>query len=195
MKKVTLILVALLAISFSCKNNEKKNETSEKDSTYSESEYNESTPGTLDESTKSSRDTLDEEQREDKSETSSSGSINNTTYLKQGEENDYNCKCYCIEMNLSGTSELCLAKDKIYIDASFKKSADSINVYYVQPSAKNTNKDLPWNKFDKNQPIAVITPTGGGLKLDWKGFSIDGKLALDYAIYGKKTLEGEYKIK
>jgi hypothetical protein len=29
--------------------------------------------------------------------------------------------------------------------------------------------------------------------LDWKGFSIDGELAVDYAIFGKKTLEGTYK--
>jgi len=29
--------------------------------------------------------------------------------------------------------------------------------------------------------------------LDWKGFYIDGELAVDYAIYGKKTLEGTYK--
>lgn len=165
----------------------------EKDSPYPESEYNQSTTGTPSGSIQSSKDTLGGKQV-DKSETGSA-SISNDTYLKQGEEDDYNCKCYCIEMNLSETSELCLAKDKIYIDASFKKVADSINVYYVQPSAKNTNKDLPWDKFDKDHPIAVITPTGDGLKLDWKGFSIDGKLALDYAIYGKKTLEGEYKIK
>lgn len=193
MKKLSLILAGLLLLSFSCKDQEKSEGNLEKDDSYSESEYNTSSPENQAESSQASGQTSGERERE-KSETAIA-EIGNDTYLKKGEENDYDCRCYCLQVNLAGTAELCLAQDKIYIDASFKKSADGINVYYVQPSAKNTNKDLPWKKFDKDQPIAVITPTEEGLELDWKGFSINGELALDYAIYGKKTLEGKYKRK
>jgi zinc D-Ala-D-Ala carboxypeptidase len=33
------------------------------------------------------------------------------------------------------------------------------------------------------------------MELDWLGFTINGDLAMDYAIFGKKTLEGQYKKK
>ena len=94
---------------------------------------------------------------------------------------------------MNQNSELCLKKDEIYIQARFSKDADGkLNVFYVKPSEKNTNDKLPWDKFDTNKPIAVLTPSGKGLELDWKGFSIGGELAVDYALYGKKTLEGTY---
>ncbi len=86
----------------------------------------------------------------------------------------------------------------MYIEVKFEKNQDgSTNVYYVNPSNKNIEgKDIPWDKFDRNTPIATIENLSANeIKLDWLGFSINGDLAVDYAIYGKKTMEGNYKIK
>ena len=71
------------------------------------------------------------------------------------------------------------------------------NIFLVNPSAKNLEgKDMPWDKFDKNTPIATLTSKPNGeVEMDWLGFSINGDLAIDYAILGKKTLEGTYKKK
>jgi len=133
-----------------------------------------------------------------KPEESSPSSTISGNYIKLGEETDVNCDCYCLNINYANNSEFCLVKDKMYINVKFEKNQDGTTiVYYVNPSNKNVEgKDIPWDKFDRNIPIAKIENTENNqLKLDWLGFSIDGKLAVDYAIYGKKTLEGNYKIK
>lgn len=119
-------------------------------------------------------------------------------FIKMGEEMDNSCACYCVNVNYSGNSELCLTPSKIFINVRMAKSNDKItNIYFVNPSSKNTEgKDIPWNKFDKNAPIATITSKENGeITLDWLGFSLNGDLAIDYAILGKKTLEGNYKKK
>ena len=105
------------------------------------------------------------------------------------------CNCYCLEVNFSGNSELCLDEDKMYIQARFSKTENNnIKVYYIAPSGRNQNGELPWEDFQQDLPIAVLSPDdNGNFILDWKGFSIDGKLAVDYAIFGKKTLEGSYQ--
>ncbi len=114
-------------------------------------------------------------------------------HYRRVDAEDEDCSCSCFELHMDQNSELCLKKDEIYIQARFSKDADGkLNVFYVKPSEKNTNDKLPWDKFDTNKPIAVLTPSGKGLELDWKGFSIGGELAVDYALYGKKTLEGTY---
>jgi hypothetical protein len=52
---------------------------------------------------------------------------------------------------------------------------------------------VPFNTFDTTVPIAVLTQTSNNtLTLDWKGFSVNGDLAVDYAILGKKNLEGKF---
>ena len=95
---------------------------------------------------------------------------------------------------MNKSTELCLSEDEIYINARYAQAGDGVNMYYVSPSNKKTNEDLPWKEFDTNTPIAVLSAgKNGNMVLDWKGFSIDGELAVDYAIYGKKTLEGTYK--
>ena len=119
--------------------------------------------------------------------------IDGTKYLKTDEQQDTQCNCYCLELNLSGMTELCLVEDEIYINSRFVKSGNEVQIFYTGPSDRNTNEDLPWDQFDKNQPLAVITPgSNGNLELDWKSFTMGGELAVDYAIYGKKTLEGTY---
>ncbi|MDT0648731.1 hypothetical protein [Autumnicola edwardsiae] len=127
------------------------------------------------------------------SETDPLGNLEGNLYIKTDQQQDNACSCYCLEFNFSENKELCLSEDKIYINSRFVKSGDEIKVFYVGPSEKNTNEDLPWEQFDKDVPLAVITAgSNGNLDLDWKGFTINGELAIDYAMYGKKTLEGTY---
>jgi len=119
-------------------------------------------------------------------------------YIRIGEEADLNCECYCLDLNFTSTSELCLSPDKLYINVKFEKTnANLINVYLTDPSDINSEGEkIPWAKFDRNIPIATITlQPNGELDLDWLGFSINGDLAMDYAIFGKKTLEGKFKKK
>lgn len=123
----------------------------------------------------------------------SEANISGNTYIKIN-ESDANCNCYCLELDMNKSTELCLSEDEIYINARYAQDGDDVNMYYVSPSNKNTNEDLPWKEFDTNTPIAVLSAgENENMVLDWKGFSIDGELAVDYAIYGKKTLEGTYK--
>lgn len=119
-------------------------------------------------------------------------------YIKMGQETDNSCACYCLDLQNGANSELCLTPSKMYVNIRIAKGNNNTsNIFYVSPSAKNTDgKDIPWAKFDKNIPIATIAPKGNGeIELDWLGFSINGDLAIDYAILGKKTLEGNYKKK
>ncbi|OEY73118.1 hypothetical protein [Salegentibacter salarius] len=123
----------------------------------------------------------------------SEANISGNTYIKI-DESDANCNCYCLELDMNKSTELCLSENEIYINARYAQAGDDVNMYYASPSNKNTNEDLPWKEFDTNTPIAVLSAgKNGNMVLDWKGFSIDGELAVDYAIYGKKTLEGTYK--
>ncbi|WP_010230415.1 hypothetical protein [Gillisia marina] len=111
-------------------------------------------------------------------------------YIKIGEEMDNSCSCYCVNINYVGNSEMCLTPSKIYINTRMVKSNNqTTNVFLVNPSSNNSEgKDIPWSKFDKNAPIATITSKENGeLELDWLGFSINGDLAIDYAILGKKN--------
>ena len=106
------------------------------------------------------------------------------------------CNCNCIDVDFEKPSEWCIVKDKIYISAQCKKTGDhSVDIYFVGVSRENApDRRLPWKDFDIDKPIASIAfEPNGDAKLDWKGFTIDGEIATDYAIYGKKTLEGTYK--
>ncbi|MFD1096700.1 hypothetical protein [Salegentibacter chungangensis] len=194
MKRLNLILAALAIISISCQDQKKNSEAMENSTSEVEYSENANTESTESEPTNKAEDTS-ELIVDTKEKSSTKEPISGDVYMKSGEETDISCKCYCLDVNPGGSSELCLTKDEIYITARFESNAEGIDLYYVSPSANNTNDELPWDKFDKNIPVASLKPTPEGLKLDWKGFSIDGKLAVDYAIYGKKTLEGEYHIK
>lgn len=115
-------------------------------------------------------------------------------YHKTDENPTSSCNCYCLDIHLSGTSELCIEEDALYINARFQKDGDHINVYYDGISSKTVETDIPWDKFEYGTPIAVINSTNNSaLELDWKGFSIGNQIAVDYALIGKKALEGTYK--
>lgn len=117
-------------------------------------------------------------------------------YIRTDQQEDTECSCYCLELNFTGTTELCLVEDEMYINSRFKKNGDEIKIFFSGPSGRNRNEELPWDDFDENEPVAILTSgSNGNLELDWKGFTIDGELAVDYAIYGKKTLEGTYSKK
>ncbi len=118
------------------------------------------------------------------------------TYLKTDQQEDLSCKCYCLEVSIGGTSELCLKENEMYIYARFEQDGNNINIFYKSRSDKTPAEKIPWDKFETGMPIAVLSPEpNGDLKLDWKGFRIDGEIAIDYALLGKKTLEGNYKKK
>ena len=108
------------------------------------------------------------------------------------------CNCNCLEVNYSTPTPLCLDKEKISISGKFEKTGNtSAAIFLVGPiNPEEMGKNLPWEDFDKNVPIATLDfKQDGSMELDWKGFSINGELAVDYAIFGKKTLEGTYKKK
>ncbi|TRO65576.1 hypothetical protein [Christiangramia sabulilitoris] len=132
----------------------------------------------------------------DRTENSNSATAIPGTYFNTEHQEDTSCKCYCLEVATNGTSELCLKENEMYINARFQQDGNNINIFYNGRTAKTTAEKIPWEKFETGMPIAVLSPeTNGDLKLDWKGFRIDGEIAIDYALLGKKTLEGTYKKK
>jgi len=182
--KIILTTLCCLFILGSCKNQESGDHNSE----------------TRSESLTESGNNKDGSKTESKSKTNSKDSAGTIEgqYIKVGEEADLNCECYCLDLNFNSNSELCLSPDKIYINVKFEKTNNNlINVYLTDPSDINSEGEkIPWAKFDRNIPIATIAlQPNGELDLDWLGFSINGDLAMDYAIFGKKTLEGKFKKK
>jgi hypothetical protein len=189
--KLILIAIGCFFILSSCKNEESGDNNSETGSKLEKSQSESLTEsGNIKEgtNTKSTSKTDAED-----SERAIEGQ-----YIKIGEEADLNCGCYCLDLNFTSNSELCLSPDKIYINVKFEKTNNNlINIYLTDPSDINSEGDnIPWAKFDRNIPIATIAPQSNGeLDLNWLGFSINGDLAMDYAILGKKTLEGKFKKK
>ncbi len=123
--------------------------------------------------------------------------VSEGNYIKDG-ETDGNCSCFCVDLTFNGTTELCLKEEAIFITARMSRGERGlVNIYLVEPASRNTEgKDIPWEEFDTNVPIATISKNeNGNMELDWLGFTINGDLAMDYAIWGKKTLEGTYKKK
>ena len=111
----------------------------------------------------------------------------NGQFIKIDAENNV-CDCNCIELNFQGPATLCIDQNTgIDIQVKFSKHNDVVNIHYLNGSGNIEEKNpIPWADFDKNNIIATITRSGSQLNLDWKGFTIDQKLATDYAILGKK---------
>lgn len=108
------------------------------------------------------------------------------------------CECNCVEVNFTQTTELCLDKKTgLSIMAKYRRMPEgTLGIYFDTPKKEEgiADKKIPWDDFDKNTPIAIITySTDNTFDLDWVGFNIEGELATDYAIYGKKNLEGSYR--
>ncbi|QYA25509.1 hypothetical protein G3I01_08305 [Gramella sp. MT6] len=132
----------------------------------------------------------------DRSENSNPVTAISGTYLNTEHQEDTSCKCYCLEVATSGSTELCLKENEMYINARFQQDGNNINIFYTGKSTRTTAENIPWDRFQTGTPIAILSPEpNGDLKLDWKGFRIDGEIAIDYALLGKKTLEGTYKKK
>ena len=188
MKTKSLCLIIILAV-FACKDQPENGEHVE--DTNPQNEFISGAPEEKTEEPDNTTQTATANARE--KETNPWLDIDGNKYLKTDQQQDTQCNCYCLDLNLSGMTELCLVEDEIYINSRFVKSGNEVQVFYAGPSERNTNEDLPWDQFDENEPLAVITPgPNGHLELDWKGLAINGELAVDYAIYGKKTLEGTY---
>ncbi|MDT0675775.1 hypothetical protein [Autumnicola musiva] len=185
--KLKLYSLAFFFILLSCKNGA-DNENVEIEDNGTNNEYNAVGPGIPVEEDASNNESVDRN--------NTSPEIQAGNYIKTGHKTGQNCQCYCLNISLSETSNLCLVENEMYITSTFERDGDRINVFYNSTSEENKNSDLPWDKFDKDKPIAVLEPQPNGqIHLDWKGFSINGELAVDYAIFGKKNLEGTYEKK
>jgi hypothetical protein len=118
------------------------------------------------------------------------------TYTNLAFAEESNCECYCLEIEAGKSSEICLKPGELYMEADFRKVGNDIHVFYKGASVKSKQNDIPWNDLDTSTAVATFSKVSANqYKLDWKGFQIDGKTAVDYALLGKKTLEGTYKLK
>lgn len=210
MKNISIALMLCVMFFTSCKDANTNEEDSAEDATsetYENSDLNQdredasSTSEMYDSENAELKETPlepDGKEDNDSNTTKASSAISAGNFIKLGEENDNSCACYCINVNYTSNSELCLTPSKMYVNIRMAKAGNQMtNIFLVNPSAKNSEgKDIPWDKFDKNAPIATLTSKPNGeVEMDWLGFSINGDLAIDYAILGKKTLEGTYKKK
>lgn len=138
------------------------------------------------------RDALQTEKEEPKPLATLNGKYRKTVNGKPAAD----CNCNCIDISFDSPTEWCIIKDKVYINARCEKTGEkTADLYLVGPSRdESTDRPFPWDDFDTDAPIASIEfQPDGSAKVDWKGFSTNGKIATDYAIYGKKSLEGTYK--
>lgn len=195
--RTLLILFCVIFFFASCKDNKEKepDEINSDQPEYVESNDYDSEDYDQDGTVDQNNETPDTSSAKDSAEGDGSGRTISGTYIKNDHLEDGNCNCYCVDIKMSGTSELCLSEGKLYINGRFERSGNHINIYYTGKAARTSDTEIPWDKFEKNVPIAVLNPTAKGFDLDWKGFSINGEIAVDYALYGKKTLEGTYKKK
>lgn len=204
--KIRTILPILLSLFLivACKNEESKDESLEIQENYEPNTpaRDENRPSSPTKSTPKTakEDSSPEDWGNDKNidrASSTTIQLSEGKYIKDG-ETDGSCECYCVEVSLTGITELCLKEETIFINARMARgNGGVVNIFLVEPAARNTEgEDIPWEDFDKNIPIATFSSSKSGkMELDWLGFTINGDLAMDYAIFGKKTLEGDYKKK
>lgn len=196
--RVTTLLLLLILCLYSCKEN--KNDGNPDKENYQEvtqdskddmsaSDNEEKKSENIEGITGNKNDQSDKEDAE-------ASEITPGLYLNTEQQNDISCDCNCVNIDFTSTSELCLKKDELYINARFEENGNNVNVYFVNLASSSADDEIPWDNFETGTPIAVLSQNGNNsLKLDWKGFSINGKIAVDYALLGKKTLEGTYKKK
>lgn len=188
-----LIFIFLSMILFSC-NDDKKNSTSnssELDGRDTVSAENPA-PGNIQEE----RDAVQTEAIQSEKENPGIAVTLNGKYRKvEKGEAAVDCNCNCIEVDFDRPTEWCIDKDKLYITARTQKTGENTaEVYFVSASREiEPDRKMPWGDFDTDVPVATIEFTNGGAELDWLGFSTNGEISTDYALYGKKTLEGTYK--
>ena len=201
--RTTIILLCLFLSITSCNDSKKENDPDADPNQNVYQNVNQNSDQNIDtnsqenasESKEDSQLNESDPENEEESKTDNSTGNFTGTYINTDHLEDNSCQCFCLEVT-SSTSELCLKEGDLFINARFQQNGENIVIYYDGKSSRTTNNDIPWDKFETGTPIAVLSPqANGAMKLDWKGFSIDGKIAVDYALYGKKTLEGTYKKK
>ena len=102
--------------------------------------------------------------------------------------------CSYLAISFTTPTRLCITPDEIFIFARYEKTGSNTANVYLDDPLENHEGELPWEEFDRDTPIATLNmEPNGTLVLDWKGFAVNGDIATDYAIYGKKTLEGTYE--
>jgi len=107
--KFILTAIACSFILSSCKNRDSGDKNSETGSAVEKSRSEGSTnSGNNDnEDTKTKSSTMTDSE--------GSAATIEAQYIKVGEESDFNCGCYCLNLNFTSNSELCLSPDNIYI--------------------------------------------------------------------------------
>ena len=196
--RTTIILFCLFLSLTSCNDSKKENDPD----AYPDQNINQNADQNLDNNSQNAEESNEDPQSdnsdlENKSESKTNSDAENITgtYINTDHLEDNSCQCFCLEVTTS-TSELCLKEGDLFVNARFQQKGDQVEIYFDGKSSRTSNDEIPWDKFETGTPIAVLSPEANGtMKLDWKGFSIDGKIAVDYALYGKKTLEGTYKKK
>ncbi|WP_121667621.1 hypothetical protein [Mesonia aquimarina] len=107
------------------------------------------------------------------------------------------CNCDCLSIDFSNPQSLCIDKESgLEIQVNYKKMDNGKVAMYLVEGNGDTEvlKKIPWEKFDKNKPLAKIDFTDTNrFTLDWVGFMLNGEVAVDYAILGKKNLEGDFQ--
>ena len=201
--RTTIILLCLLLSFTSCNDSKKENDADADPNQNIYQNKDQNSDQNLDANSREDAAEFNEDSQLDNSDPENKGEpkTNNSngniagTFINTDHLEDNSCQCFCIEVT-SSTSELCLKENDLFINARFQKKGENIEIYFDGKSSRTSNDEIPWDKFETGTPIAVLSPEANGtMKLDWKGFSIDGKIAVDYALYGKKTLEGTYKKK
>ena len=107
------------------------------------------------------------------------------------------CNCDCLTIDFSSPQSLCIDKGSgLKIQVNYKKLNNGKVAMYLFEGKGGTKvlKKIPWEKFDKTKPLAKINFTDKNhFTLDWIGFTLDDEVAVDYAILGKKNLEGDFQ--
>jgi len=196
--RTVIILFCLFLSLTSCNDSKKENDPD----AYPDQNINQNADQNLDNNSQNAEESNEDPQSDNsdleyKSESKTNNDAENITgtYINIDHLEDNSCQCFCLEVTTS-TSELCLKEGDLFVNARFQQKGDKVEIYFDGKSSRTSNDEIPWDKFETGTPIAVLSPEANGtMKLDWKGFSIDGKIAVDYALYGKKTLEGTYKKK
>ncbi|MFV8224841.1 hypothetical protein [Christiangramia aquimixticola] len=185
-----LIFIFSISVLVSCKNNEQDDQKESVPQTTDDFKPSEKEKG---HPVNSDTATVSEAPKKEKT---PSNKVFSGILIKEDHPEDTACNCYCLEIQPAANTKLCIKENELFINALSKREGNDILLFYQQKIVESNNDEIPWNQFDKDTPIAILSPSGNNIyKLDWKGFSINGELAVDYAILGKKTLEGTYKLK
>ena len=102
--------------------------------------------------------------------------------------------CSTIIVDYAKPTPLCIEKDNIVINVRYVGRKDDVALFLDSVVKDLSNKEVPFEKFDKTIPIATLAANSNKtLTLDWKGFYHNGDIATDYVLLGKKHLEGTFK--